>query len=385
MQNRLEFFRERMAAFEASANPKSAIDRGYYVEEPRGSISSRMLGRLALRPSTSHILVGGIGSGKTTQLLKLEKELNSIPDIFAQYVDVCEYTNDWKVFPGTFIAITGSIVKDLVRNNSLEVLSRISSVELTLENWRYIVSQKAKNRYIIQEVPIESDIDFLSSIKFLISRIDEPLKHITILFDGLDRIRRTSGFTDSLVSDLPILNQLGVGSVIIAPLFSLYREQYKEIIKQVSNYSDYYKLCYDTERDPEAKKFLEKIIMSRSPLNFIEEIAIEELVKYSGGVIRDLINLTQSSIEEAYLSGEDKVSLEHVHSALISFSSAQFLGLSKEEIGILEEVINDQEFYPKTEEEFKLLLSRRILEYTYPKRRFVVHPAIKMGLKEKVA
>jgi hypothetical protein len=382
-----------MAAFEASADPKSALDRGYYVEEPRGSISSRMLGRLALRPSSSHILVGGIGSGKTTQLLRLEKDLNNISDTFSKYIDVSEHGNITKLSSGSFVAIAGLVIADfldgLPYDKGVESTRHIRSIKASVsgssewvphasntnQDFKFseVFSQQEKFNYL--------DTHFLNSIKLLLPIINSPV----ILLDGLDRLANSKIFMNLLISDLPILKALGIGVVVIAPLSTFYRQEDRETIKQVSQYSDYYQFCYDAEYDPEAKRFLAEIITTRSSSDFIDDRVIEKLVKYSGGVIRDLINLTQSSIEEAYISGDDRISEEHVQSALLSFSGAQFLGLSNREMGILERVMNDKEFYPKTEEELKLLLSRRILEYTHPKRRFVVHPAIEMGLKEKVA
>jgi type IV secretory pathway ATPase VirB11/archaellum biosynthesis ATPase len=87
MSNRLKLFRERMAAFEGAANPSEAIESGYYVHAPGKLLVDNISNRIALRPSSSHLLLGGIGSGKTTQLLVACQQINEIEDIHAIYVD----------------------------------------------------------------------------------------------------------------------------------------------------------------------------------------------------------------------------------------------------------------------------------------------------------
>jgi type IV secretory pathway ATPase VirB11/archaellum biosynthesis ATPase len=71
MKNRLELFRSQIAAFDGAADPMSAISKGYFIEEPHQSSTNALFKRISLRPQSKILLIGGIGSGKTTQLLKL--------------------------------------------------------------------------------------------------------------------------------------------------------------------------------------------------------------------------------------------------------------------------------------------------------------------------
>jgi len=63
MSDRLQFFREQMAAFEGTSDPQKAIEKGYFIKQPRNSMANTIANRIALRPSSSHLLIGGIGSG----------------------------------------------------------------------------------------------------------------------------------------------------------------------------------------------------------------------------------------------------------------------------------------------------------------------------------
>ncbi|MEZ4302960.1 MAG: hypothetical protein R3B70_49005, partial [Polyangiaceae bacterium] len=69
MRNRRELWRAFMGRFEPAADPRDAIARGFYVPRPGKGIGAELASRFEVKPAASHLLVGGIGSGKTTQLL----------------------------------------------------------------------------------------------------------------------------------------------------------------------------------------------------------------------------------------------------------------------------------------------------------------------------
>ena len=117
MSNRLKLFRERMAAFEGAANPSEAIESGYYVHAPGKLLVDTISGRIALRPSSSHLLLGGIGSGKTTQLLVACKQIIEIEDTHAIYVDVSLYTDISKLKSGIITAIIGLELANLMKDS----------------------------------------------------------------------------------------------------------------------------------------------------------------------------------------------------------------------------------------------------------------------------
>jgi hypothetical protein len=93
-------------------------------------------------------------------------------------------------------------------------------------------------------------------------------------------------------------------------------------------------------------------------------------------VLRDLISLTQSAIEEAYLADSDNVQASHVKAAALSLARGKLLGLSDKELEILQKVATEGKFIPRTDKDIRLLVTRRILEYEYPARRYAVHPTI---------
>ena len=105
--------------------------------------------------------------------------------------------------------------------------------------------------------------------------------------------------------------------------------------------------------------------------------ALERLVRYSGGVLRDLMALAHLACVEAYLDGADVVFPSHAESAIDAFGRKHMQGLRAEEIEVLERVRAKQTFVHTSEDDLALLMTRRVLEYRSNGRpRYAVHPTI---------
>jgi hypothetical protein len=389
MSNRLKFFREQMAAFEGTVDPRSAIDSGYYIPEPRKSPSS-LLTRVALRPSATHLLIGGIGTGKSTQLHLACKQLNELPGVSAYYIDVSLYTDISRISPGVLTAITGLVLADLtpdhrdVKTKEYQELVKKCAYgykeEVQLLSGAETLGQiivrgrtQVVNREGILKVTSE-DSGLSQAIKHLRRAASLRYGDIILLFDGLDRLDDIQQFAQIITKDIVSISSYGAGVVLVGPLKTAYSE-YRDTIEPTVTFNSY-QSCFDVQNDQEAVSFFLDILNSRSKPDFIEQSAAYDLVNYSGGVLRDLINLAQSSIEESYMSDEDSLNSTHVQKAANSFGRAKFLGLSSSDLETLIKVSVTGDFVPRTDEEIRLLVMGRILEYQYPKRRFVVHPTI---------
>ncbi|MDB9512290.1 hypothetical protein PN499_13945 [Kamptonema animale CS-326] len=389
MSNRLKFFREQMAAFEGAVDPQRAIESGYYIREPRKSVSELISGRIGLRPSSTHLLLGGIGSGKTTQLLVTRNRINEeVEDISAHYVDVSLYTDISKISTGTLTAVVGVVFSELMQDSDEEAIRKdiklikdiaygysgsIGDIEFDSYN-ENLLSDFVHSMGILVKKSHEQEKKVLQAISRLDKAAAEKYGDIILLFDGLDRLDNTQSFLQLVTTDLQNLSSIGIGLVIVGHLRAFYDNQ--ELLKQAVNYFDY-RSCFDVEDDADAYSFFEKIIEVRASEGFIEQSALQSLIHYSGGVLRDLINLTQASIEEAYLADSENLQQTHVETSVASFGRAKLLGLSDRELEILLDMLVGNTFLPITDEGIILLVTGRILEYRYPKARYTVHPAIR--------
>ncbi|WP_271777847.1 hypothetical protein [Aphanizomenon sp. CS-733/32] len=393
MSNRLKLFRERMAAFEGAANPSEAIESGYYVHAPGKLLVDNISNRIALRPSSSHLLVGGIGSGKTTQLLVACQQINEIEDIHAIYIDVSEYTDISKITSGVLTAIAGLEIAKLIQDSTDKNI--IESVELIRDlangyasyNYDEYPEPHEYDEVIIVKgiIPKKSEgygisLKLVKTVSELTKYTSEKYGNLVLLFDGLDRLDDAKMFMQLVFSDAKAISSAGVGLVLVGSLTAIYGNYHDTINKSLDYF--YYQPFFDVENDPEAYKFCEKIIQTRSSEDFIEESAIKALIRFSGGVLRDFITLTQASIEETYLSGEDRVQEKQVLKAVDSTGRNQLLGISDNELKVIKQVLQTGTFIPRTDEDLRLLVRRVILEYRYPKLRYAVHPAIKPLLEQ---
>ncbi|MDB9310274.1 hypothetical protein PN471_16845 [Aphanizomenon sp. CS-733/32] len=382
-----------MAAFEGAANPSEAIESGYYVHAPGKLLVDNISNRIALRPSSSHLLVGGIGSGKTTQLLVACQQINEIEDIHAIYIDVSEYTDISKITSGVLTAIAGLEIAKLIQDSTDKNI--IESVELIRDlangyasyNYDEYPEPHEYDEVIIVKgiIPKKSEgygisLKLVKTVSELTKYTSEKYGNLVLLFDGLDRLDDAKMFMQLVFSDAKAISSAGVGLVLVGSLTAIYGNYHDTINKSLDYF--YYQPFFDVENDPEAYKFCEKIIQTRSSEDFIEESAIKALIRFSGGVLRDFITLTQASIEETYLSGEDRVQEKQVLKAVDSTGRNQLLGISDNELKVIKQVLQTGTFIPRTDEDLRLLVRRVILEYRYPKLRYAVHPAIKPLLEQ---
>ena len=395
MSNRLKLFRERMAAFEGAANPSEAIESGYYVHAPGKLLVDNISNRIALRPSSSHLLLGGIGSGKTTQLLVAYQQINEIEDIHAIYIDVSEYTDISKITTGVLTAIAGLEIAKLIQD------SKDKNIIQSVESIRDLANGYASYNYDEYPEPHEYDepiivkgiipkksegygisVELVKTVSELTKYTSEKYGNLVLLFDGLDRLDDARMFMQIVFSDAKAISSAGIGLVLVGSLTAIYGNYHDTINKSLDYF--YYQPFFDVENDPEAYNFFEKIIQTRSSEDFIEESAIKALIHFSGGVLRDFITLTQASIEETYLSGEDKVQEQQVLKAVDSTGRNQLLGISDNELKIIKQILQTGTFIPRTDEDLRLLVRRVILEYRYPKLRYAVHPAMKPLIQQIV-
>ncbi|MBE9234945.1 hypothetical protein IQ227_02535 [Anabaena aphanizomenioides LEGE 00250] len=377
-----------MAAFEGAADPSAAIESGYYVHAPGKLLVDEISARIALRPSSSHLLLGGIGSGKTTQLLVACQQMNEIEDIHAIYVDVSQYTYISKITTGVLTAIAGLELAELMKDSKDEnVIQSIDLIRKRANGYTYydydyydepndyetLITVKGIIPKKVEGYGI--NLELVETVNNLSKVMSEKYGNLVILFDGLDRINDAQKFMQLVFSDAKAISSAGIGLVLVGPLTAIYGN-YRDTVDKILDYF-YYQPFFDIENDQDAYNFFEQILKNRSSKDFIEESAMKALIQFSGGVLRDFITLTQASLEETYISGDEKVQEKQVLKAVDSIGRNQLLGLSDNELKIIKQMLKTKKFIPITDEDLRLLVRRVILEYRYPKLRYAIHPAIK--------
>ncbi|MCT7983042.1 hypothetical protein NG796_07025 [Laspinema sp. A4] len=389
MSNRLERFRKEMAAFEGSADPARSVERGHYVPHPKKSLADTIAGRIAIRPSSTHLLIGGIGSGKTTELLIARDRINELEDTYAHYLDVSLEADISQMKPGVLLAMAAVAISELVSDQDHENMGEfIETIGQLAYGYNQRVFRYGEDDYdsdpmfkfvehkgiipIGPKVPKEIQ-KLLAAINSIKQALSKKYGTIVLLLDGLDRLYEDKLFLE-LIQDVKILSELGIGVVLIGPIQAAYSQYKNRFESSVNSFS--YQPCFDVAKDLDARDFFANILAVRASKGFLDQSSVDRLILYSGGMLRDLMNLTQSAIEEAYLSGTDNLNEAHVEAAAQSFGRAKVFGISDESLDTLERVSKEGKFIPRTEEDIRLLVEGKILEYRYPELRHAVHPAL---------
>jgi len=394
MSDRLKFFRKLMSAFEGTSNPQRAVESGFYVNLPNNPVGE-ITGRVALRPSSIHLLFGGIGSGKTTQLLMTQTALNGLEDIKAIYVDVSLVTDISDLKSGALIAIAG-----------IELIKILGNVEKPeLQKFKQVIEKSAYGYSETKSVPAVLSVPFLnlttlattqqvtthhkgllsqekkekrSLILKAFSGLNKAVREMTkkeiiFLFDSLDRLSKSEIFIDSALDDVVEINNVGSGVVLVGSVATMYEE--RESISGIEGYS-YFLPYLDVIENVEAQYFFADVLTVRDTENSINSELRLFLISKSGGVLRDLMSLCQAAIEEAYVDGSDQITGHHANQAVLAMARSKLIGLTDSNMDVLRKVMTEESFSPRTSEDFELLLTGHILEYRHPRQRFVVHPIL---------
>ncbi|NJM44869.1 MAG: hypothetical protein HC860_00845 [Alkalinema sp. RU_4_3] len=399
--DRLLRFRQYMAAFEGSADPAKSIDHGHYVHAPGQLLVDQIAGRIALRPNSTHLLVGGIGSGKTTQLLVAQKQLEDVGDLAVCYVDVSRYTDISQVEPGVLMTIVALELADLIPSPmDASIQAALKSLEMIAfdHTTTHLVNPRAANNAMldisrnlfslrqqtmthkgllrkVQEDNPTGNSKLENVFQTILQAVTQHVgKTLVVLIDGLDRLDDTQKFSQMIRTDLQAMKALGIGTVIVGPILFIHSayQDAKDLIDHL-----YYQPCFDVEKSAPARKFFADVIETRlSEPGFFARGSLNLLVRQSGGVLRDLITLTQSAIEEAYIAGDQNLEQRHIDKAVQTLARAKIMGISEAALTILRHHLQNKDFVLGSPESFQLLTSRRIIEYDYPNYRYVVHPAI---------
>lgn len=370
--NRLDLFRQHMARLDATAGPREIIQGGYYVA-PGKSVADELSARLSLKPSSSHMVLGGVGSGKTTQLMMACEQLNRIKDTSAIYIDVSEHCDLKRLVPAQLEMV---LAHELVSHTSDDLLIALSGKGSGVER----AASEVAGAFLKGSRDLDSKRTMLwRAMQELRIQMAQSQPHLIIVLDSLDRLDDMMRLEDVVANWLPRLVELEVGVVLTAPLATLYGAR-RVLLDRVDRY---YHLPWMDVREDANRAFLAQVLRARIPASLCPDASSIRLIELSGGVLRDLIGLTQSAVEEAYVEGADTVTLEHVQLVADTFGRKHLLGLDAEELAILQKVRTSGSFVPTGDEHLALVHTRRVLEYRHGARiSYRVHPTTEALLAE---
>ena len=401
MANRRERFRQYMARLSSAAHPREAIKEGLYVPRPGRSVADQLVSRIELEPTASHLVVGGVGSGKTTQLLVARERLKEILDVKPFFIDVSQKHDLAHLQSGVLVVLAGLRLGALLQDNALsEVKEAQRFFKQVADGWTewvddiddYEISEwevndsepedfppvrpvRHKGILVPPLPPIRQDIQQKAEqLRKLQEAAASQWPHIVLLFDSLDRLTNLGPFDELVQQDIRAIRSVGIGVVVVGPLRTMFATD-----RPIADRFDYFyhQPSVDVQGDASGRDFLRQVLRRRADPEILPNTPLRRLVRMSGGVIRDLISLARAAGEEAYTAGADRIGLAHVNAAADAFGRTLMLGLGTDEVDAMQRVRSKGAFVPTSDKEVALLLTRRVLEYgSNGRTRYAVHPTL---------
>jgi hypothetical protein len=397
--DRRERFRTFMRKFNPTAPAHLAIRDDLVVEDPARSVYKKIAARIDLEAGSQQLLVGGIGSGKTTELLLLSSWVSTQGKARPLFIDVTELTDVSDLQAGALLATLVRHIpqhlKELARQSgkTFERGSGFAAALEELEGFAYGKTKKLGEALRTLRLPVfginpndvihvpgkltpprpllQSDIrDALDPLKALLAGYQGLGADCVVVFDGLDRLMESERFRAVTDQDLRAMRVLGVSVVLAAPLSLLYGEA-----RAMSEHFDKVYTLPAAIADPKRSPFLTQIVEKRGGRDLLGPEAAETVCLGSGGVLRDLIALVRNAAEEAYIDGAEAIQRVHVQTAIRQLGQSYLIGLGRDQIETLMMARDKGKFTPNTASNLELLLTRRVLDRP-PPDPFEVHPAL---------
>jgi len=347
-----------MARLNAAASPRQALDAGFYVSPPADlSIAHELAARLELQPASTHLVVGGVGSGKTTELLAACHRLATDDELAPIYVDVSDFADLARFSSFTLVL---ALVHGLGHN--LEKLSEHPDARQASSEFRQWYEDETSN------VPTEV------MLTELIARYRRIGRTPVLFVDSLDRLPDPLQLEAALRDNAGLLRTSPLGLVVAGSV--RLRHGLDRSLRDL--FDQLYSAPYVRTEEASGLAFLCSVLRARVPASLIDDERCQQLASRSGGVLRDLLTLAQAAVNEAYVRGGDQVTAEHVEIAADSFGRKQLLGLDSEEIETLQRVRVRGSFVQTSAKDLGLLLTRHVLEYQDPRGKpiYRVHPTL---------
>jgi hypothetical protein len=403
---RRERFREYMRKLNPTAPARLAIDSGLVVEDLHGSLFKTLAARADLEPGSQQLLVGGTGSGKTTELLMAEKWLEQQGQTLSLYIDIPSETDLSGLNSGALLAGFGRhLAKAFSKKGfegDLDAASKriLKNARSEIEGFAFGTTKSVwvedyygpeppddyddqsnyeTGHYVTASVPgklqppfpvLQRDIqEIQKSLEAFTTAIQARSLDVVVIFDGLDRLPSPDRFWAVVDQDFRALRQMRVGVMAAAPQSVLYGQG-----RAVSAHFDRVHQIRALSPDPEAGGYLKSVITQRGGADLLGQDEVEAICDSSGGVLRDLITLARDAGEAAYIEGAGEIQLLHVIAAIKQLGESYLRGLGPEQIGILRRLIKERSFDVASSPNVELLVTGRVLEYSATD--FRVHPAL---------
>ncbi|MEO5725405.1 MAG: hypothetical protein ABI134_08015, partial [Byssovorax sp.] len=270
---RLQRFRAYMGRMNPVADPALAIREGLYVAPPGRSVAEELATRLELEPASTHLVIGGIGSGKTSELLRAVERLKASfyeTGDHVEYLDVSRWCD----------------ISELGRSTTLTSLAGLSLAN----HAKPLNTPKAQAGLVVAEATVPYGIERQAAqLQTTCAAYPGKDKQVIFFFDSLDRLGSPARFREAVHHDLQVLKAAGIGATIVGPIRFLVGAD-----RSIADLFDHihFQLAADPSL-PEGLSFLTRVLRARAEPDILSDECVKLLANASGGMMRDLITLAK--------------------------------------------------------------------------------------------
>lgn len=381
-----------MARMSPSGDPQAALDQGLYVQPPGRSVADELATRLELEPASTHLVLGGIGSGKTSELLRAADRLRSSAGAAGDHIEYCDVSRQHDLtgreLSGVLAALAGESLRIETPSRGRSRASwreaakavhrfatgewvHFDNLEPDMDDGRWDDHVRIPGALEPPEKPIPPEfVELIDNLRVLYAVYPGTERHAIFLFDSLDRLPSPERFREAVEHDLRVLRAAGIGVAVVGPIRFM-----TGVDRAVLDLFDrtHFQLATDPET-LEGRTFLTTVLRRRAAADLLPDECLEPLARASGGVMRDLLVLAKRAGEEAYAAGHDPITPEDVARAIDAFGRSLAIGLDNEQVQQIRHLQRGGGFVIRGERELSLLETRRVL--LHEQSRWVVHPAL---------
>jgi hypothetical protein len=391
-----------MQAFNPTAPARDVIEAGLVLDDLHQSLYRNLAARADLEPGSQQLLVGGVGSGKTTELILAGRWLTGQGHALPIYIDVSAETDLSSLGSGSLLACFGLALGTTVISGSFSGRNVSAKTKELRRNYdrvtKYAYGKKIKRLvdpladaesacadefepyYVTEKVsgklrppvpPLDRGIQGIrGAVENFLAVAKEGRKEVVAIFDGLDRLLDAEKFWSVVDQDLRLLRELRVSVLVTGPLSVLFG---LAVGQSIPDHFDRVHHLPVIASDPESTS-LRSVLERRRGSELLSVKMADSVCRFSGGVLRDLISLARDAAEEAYLSDHDSIRSEDVQKAVRQLGYSYLRGLGPAAIRTLLELESSSSFDINGLRSVELLATRRVLEYS--STDFRVHPAL---------
>ena len=343
MSTQLQQYRDLLKSLDPT-QPLSQDQQSWYVPRPDGT-ATKLARSMQLEPKQSHLIVGSIGCGKSTELLAAGIILVGTPGIFTRYVEVSRLLDlESATTASLAIAIADELSKSLAKTfPDNEDLTDLRNRLEPLVNGGF-----------------DPYWDIFKNISELVSTLFDGADFVWLL-DGLDRLSDSDDFDRIVMPLLQAFKAVGIGVALVGPrrmIASMERLGAGDVFDEI-----HWLGPLKPNEDTNNFHFLSQVLTSRDPTGFVPENIRDALIRWSGGLTRILLQLTRETIKETWICNVKQPDFPQLLAATDKVGRALLLGLADKELLLLKSLIKTGIFAPRMAADYALILTNRVLEY----------------------